>query len=354
MSYASDFIDEDDYDLAASLSAKPAPLPEPSHPLLAPLAAAQEILTRLDVLTSCASEDVAHGLRARMAFREASGWLAYSHVWVHHHDLALRSSYITSSYSVAALRGDLTPALPASTARGFHLDGVPDDHLVDLALDLAKLWRRLAELSTWSPLENGSSLYRSLDKPGILGAASPEAVEHWLAGVRARDDATPALLRAGQAAREWANLPGNNTDLSIDAMFMAAAAWKLRGHGRSIPLPFWSAPNQHHHRLSPKTGVSFLAGWLDCVVRAARVGLDELERLQLLEAKAAEITGTKRAKLPAATRFVIRQPVITAGSLAAGLKITPPAASVLVKQMEKLGLIIEVTRRESWRAYVVR
>lgn len=47
-----------------------------THPLLAPLADAADARARLEAAT--ASPGVAEGLRARVAYREAAGWLAYA------------------------------------------------------------------------------------------------------------------------------------------------------------------------------------------------------------------------------------------------------------------------------------
>src|SRR5215203_4072025 len=50
--------------------------------LLAPLANAQDALARLDARAETASAPVRTGLIARLAFREAAGWLAATHAWV--------------------------------------------------------------------------------------------------------------------------------------------------------------------------------------------------------------------------------------------------------------------------------
>ena len=347
--------DEDDFDLidrSLALRAKP---PSEEHKLLAPLASAQDALTRLDAVASMCSQDVLEGLRARMAFKEAAGLLAYSHVWVHPIDLALRSSHHTSSYASASLKGDLRPALPNTIAAGSHLDGVPEDSLVDLALRYAGLWRRLGDLSTWFAGLDGelAALEETLGKLGWHGEFDENA-QNWFDQVR-KAAPSPALLQAGWAGRAWGNLPGNRPDLTADGSFLAAATWKKKGHGRTIPLPFWCAPNTLHNKLSLKTGLDWSLAWLEIVERAARLGLGELEFLRFTESRIEELPAkTKRAKLPAALRFAIRQPVFTASSLARYVKITAPAASVLVNQMEEAGLIREATRRKSWRAFVLK
>jgi hypothetical protein len=351
-----DFLpDEDRFDLFdRSLAARAKP-PSEEHKLLAPLASAQDALTRLDALASMCSRDVLEGLRARMAFKEASGLLAYSHVWVHPLDLALRSSHHTSSYASASLKGDLHAALPNTLSAGYRLDVGPEDSLVDLALRYAGMWRRLADLNTWfAGLDSDlSAVGETLGKLGWHGEPD-DYVQGWLDQVR-KAAPSPALLQAAWAGRAWGNLPGNRPDLTPDGSFLAAATWKKKGHGRTIPLPFWLAPNTLHNKLSLKTGLDWKLAWLEVVERAARLGLDELENLRAAESRIEELpVKTKRAKLPLALKFAIRQPVFTASSLARYSKITSPAASALVNQMEEAGLIKEATKRKAWRAYVLR
>jgi hypothetical protein len=347
--------DEDDFDLIdRSLAARAKP-PSEEHKLLAPLASAQDALSRLNAMASMSSRDVTEGLRARMAFMEASGLLAYSHVWVHPLDLALRSSHHTSSYASANVKGDLRPALPNTLSAGYLLDVVPEDSLVDLALRYAGIWRRLADFSTWFAGLDGDlfAFVETLGKVGWHGEAD-ENVQEWLDQVR-KAAPSPPLLQAGWAGRSWGNLAGNRPDLTPDGSFLAAATWKKKGQGRTIPLPFWSAPNTFHNRLSLKTGLDWSLAWLEVVERAARLGLDELENLRAAESRIEELPAkTKRAKLPAALRFAIRQPVFTASSLARHIKITAPAASALVNQMEEAGLIKEATKRKAWRAFALK
>lgn len=347
--------DEDEFDLIdRSLAPRAKPLAE-EHKLLAPLASAQDALTRLDAMASMCSRDVLEGLRARMAFKEASGLLAYSHVWVHPLDLALRSSYHTSSYTSASLKGDLRPALPNTLSAGYRLDAVPEDSLVDLALRYAGMWRRLADLSTWFAGLDGdlATLEETLRKLGWHGELDEHA-QGWFDQIR-KAAPSPSLLQAGWTGRSWGNLPGNRPALTLDGSFLAAAAWKKKGHGRSVSLPFWSAPNTMHNRLSLKTGLDWSLAWLDVVECAARLGLDELENLRAAESRIEELPAkTKRAKLPLAWLVAIRQPVFTASSLARYVKITAPAANALVNQMEETGLIKEATDRKAWRAFTLK
>jgi hypothetical protein len=52
--------------------------PDYAHPLLAPLAKAQDAVARLEACAEAAPPDIAEGLGARLAYREGAGWLACS------------------------------------------------------------------------------------------------------------------------------------------------------------------------------------------------------------------------------------------------------------------------------------
>src|SRR3954454_16408422 len=187
---------EEETEPPGKLRARPvAKEPDYTHPLLAPLARAQEAVARLDAHTEAAHAAIAEGLRARLSYREASGWLAYSHVWIHSRDLALRDAGLTASYGPAAAIGRQAAELPATTAHGAEFSIAPSDHAVDQALRFAALWRRLAEFRTWKPLENAAAMQETLQ---FLGCAAPLAeIGDWLAIIDQLQG--PALIRAGQA-----------------------------------------------------------------------------------------------------------------------------------------------------------
>src|SRR5271166_577718 len=101
---------------------QPAAEPDYDHPLLVPLARAQDAVARLESRIEAASPVVAEGLRARTSYREASGWLAHAHIWIHPQDLALRDAGLTGSYGAAARAGRLESELPATAAQGSGFD----------------------------------------------------------------------------------------------------------------------------------------------------------------------------------------------------------------------------------------
>ncbi len=328
--------------------------PDFTHPLLTPLARAQDAVARLEARAAAASPAVAEGLRTRMSYREAAGWLSHAHVWIHPQDLALRDAGLTGSYGTAARLGHMANVLPATVAQGADMGAMASDIgidvTVDLALRFARLWRRLAEYRTWRPLADATSLLETLQSLGFRSDAVTADV--WLASVNARVEG-PALIRAGRAARNWINRPGGRDPLSLDGMLLAACLWREQGFGRPLALPFWSAGEQRHHRLSLRVGLEWMAGYLDGVAAAARVGGDELARLQSAEEKGQTLVRTVRSRLPAALEAMLRAPIVTARGLAKDLDVTSQAALGLLRQLREAGIIREATGRGSWRAFVV-
>jgi hypothetical protein len=323
-----------------------------THPLLAPLAEAQDTVARLEATVATTSSAVVQGLRARVAYREAAGWLAHAHTWLHPRDLALRDAGLTGSYTAADLAGHLDAELPTMAAQDSKPDMVPSDDMVGSALRLARLWRRLAEHRTWRPIADASAVQDTLASLGWSVASDDAAIEDWLHAARRRDRG-PALIRAGHSARDWMNRQGHRDPLATDGLFLAACVWRDAGFGRDIPLPFWSAPVQLHHRLSLQIGTAWLAGFLACIAAAARAAREELAGLQRAETAGATLARTTRSQLPRAVEHVLRSPVVTARGLAEDLAITPQAALRLLRHLIAAGVIREATGRAAWRAFTM-
>src|SRR5271165_3461178 len=321
-----------------------------NHPLLAPLADAADAMARLEASVAAASPAAIEGLRARIAYREAAGWLAHAHVWVHPRDLALRDAGLTGSYAVAALAGRLDAELPTMTLGGSAPEMVPSDQVVGIALRLARLWRRLAEHRSWRPVADLAAVRNTLESLGWPVTADDAAVDEWLATVCRRDQG-PALIRAGRGARDWMNRQGHTDPLAMGGLFLAACLWRENGFGRDIPLPFWSAPAQLHHRLALRVGTEWLASFLACITAAARAARDELAGLQRAETAGATLARTARSQLPRALDHVLRSPVVTARGLADHLSISPQAALGLLRQLVVAGVVREATGRAAWRAF---
>jgi len=321
-----------------------------THPLLSPLAEAQDAVARLEASAAAASSAVIEGLRARVAFREAAGWLGHAHTWVHPRDLALRDAGVTGSYTAAALADRLDAELPATTMQGASPDIVPSDDVTGAALRLARLWRRLAERRTWRPIRGPAAVRETLASLGWPAAGDDDAIGDWLAAISARDQG-PALIRAARGARAWINRQGHADPLAADGVFLAACIWRDAGFGRDIPLPFWSAPVQLHHRLALQLGTAWIAGFLACIAAAARAAREEQAGLLRAEAAGAALARTARSHLPQALDHVLRSPVVTARSLAENLSITPQAALKLIRQLLAAGVVREATGRAAWRAF---
>jgi hypothetical protein len=216
------------------------------------------------------------------------------------------------------------------------------------ALRLARAWRQLGEIRSWQPVADLEAVRKTLQS---LGCRIPEDAEitDWLALIDALKE-QPALIRVGSAARDWMNLAGvEHTDPA--GFFLAACLWREKSLRRPIALPFWSAPEKHHHRLSQHFGVQWMADYLETVRAAAIVGLQELERLRQVEEKGRLLGATSRSRLPDAMNCVLRAPIVTVNSLAKKLDVTPQAALGLLRQLMTAGIVRERTGRASWRAF---
>ena len=301
-------------------------------------------MARLEAAAAAASAPVRDGLGARLAFREAAGWLAQQGHWIHPVDLALRDAGLTGSYAAARLGQRLPSVLPATAEASEPLQHVPDDQEVALALTVARLWRRLCESQTWRPLQDPGALAAILSSLGE-GAASPVADR--LERLRLSDN-LPTLITAGLLARDWQETPSDR--LSLPGTFLAACAWHAQG---AAALPVWSAPVQRLHRLALQPRRGWLPLFLQAVAEAAMRGRQELARLQRAEAKAAGIVRTARSHLPAAAALALRLPVVTPRLMASTLGITHRAALGLTRELEIAGVIRETTGRSAWRAFAV-
>jgi hypothetical protein len=320
---------------------------EDSRALLLPLARAQDGLARLGATAAAASATVQEGLRTRLAFREAAGWLAHQGYWVHPIDLALRDAGLTGSYAAARLGQRLPSVLPATTRAAEEMQDVPEDDMpedrdIALALTVARLWRRLGEQRTWRPLENLEAL-APLGESGPPAALAERLQRLW------PPDDLPPLIIAGTIARDWQD-GGRRDRLSLAGIFLAGCVWQTQG-GNALPL--WSAPVQRLHRLALQPRQGWLALFLGAVADAAQQAGQELARLQRAEALAAGLARTARSRLPEAAALALRRPIVTARLLAAGLGVSHRAALGLAGQLQAAGVIRETTGRAAWRAFAV-
>jgi hypothetical protein len=218
-------------------------------------------------------------------------------------------------------------------------------------LRLARSWRRLAELRSWRPVGDAEAVRTTLQSLGY-GRAEDEAIKDWLAGVYGREWGGPDLIRVGRAVADWLCQPGVR-DTDPEGVFLGACLWHDKNRKAAIPLPFWSAPDVYHHRLSLRVGLGWMAQFLGCVTEAALIGLRELARLLEAEKKRVNIGVTARSRLPDALDAMLRAPIVTVDSLAKSLHVTPRAALGLLQQLMAKGFVREATGRSSWRAFAL-
>jgi hypothetical protein len=323
--------------------------------LLAPLAAAEGTLGRLEATLALGSPQVATGLRARIADREAAGWLAHQGCWIHPLDLAMREAGLTGSYTAATIARRLPSVLPNTLADGQAPEAPPEDATAEQALLLARLWRRLAELPRWGRLRDPDGL-AALLRP-LLGADLPPALLAAWGDASAQVADLPPLLRAAFAAQAFTRLAApeeaRGERLARAAILLAAAVWREAGHGAVLPLPFWSAPAELLHRLALSAAGDWPLGFLRVVLSAAEWAARELERLRAAEQRLASLPCTARAKLPEAAALALSAPLLTRRTLAQSLGVSPQAALALLDRLRAAGTLREATGRAGWRVFVL-
>ena len=378
--------------LAALAPAAPATDPAVDSPgwpaLLAPLAAAEDALSRLDAGAAAASDAVREGLRARLAFAEAAGWLrAIGRAWVDPRDLALAEAGLLGGFAAAALAGRAAGALPmtagvlgapgraAATLRD-EADRLPDGDALLRALALARALRRLAATG-WDPLASLAATTAALAAldPGRSASAAPVRLRParfaaWRraalgapdaqSGADGDEGALPPLLAAGLAAAVWLEaeaLEETEPD-AAQALLLATAVARRRGRTRAVALPFWGTGpggSQRPVDVAPlRDPAAWPAAFLRRVAAAARRGSEELARLRDAEAAAARLAAAegRRSLLPAAADAALRAPALTARGLARRLGATPQGAALLLKRLAAAGIVREATGRRSFRAFV--
>ena len=157
---------------------------------------------------------------------------------------------------------------------------------------------------------------------------------------------------------------------AIQALAVTAIMLKRMGVTEIIPLPLWAAwsalcapddpgvlprlRGDTAARLAPD-GALWPLVFLHLTAESARTGSRIWAELRAAEATGLAFAGgeDKRSRLPATVDLLLRQPALTAPSLARRLDITPQAALRLFARLEQAGLVREVTGRESFRAFAL-
>ena len=354
--------------------------------LLAPLAAAQDALARLDARAATVPPALRDGLIARLAFHEAAGWLAATHAWVHPHDLALRARTLTGGFDAALRAGTGQAALPNTLASGetaWTMDADPlaplrDEAGVAPALHLARLLWSLPRRH--DPLATIDAAAAVLAPLGHRPAADFDAdrFARWRATWRplvARrgsqpGPALPPLLAAASAAQGWMEAGVTEKPTAAQALAVAALLLARTGALRVIPLPVWSAwpalgrpGSAGLPRLRASTadfvGEAGQDSWplrfLCLVAESTRAGLRLLDQLETVAQRGAGLCAgrDRRSRLPEALAAALRVPALTPKALARSLRITPDAAARLLGTLADAGLVAEITGRRSFRAFAV-
>lgn len=357
---------------------RPAPRPRAVSDagwLLAPLAAAQDALARLDAAAAAAPAPLRQGFVSRLSLREASGYLASQGAFVHPTDLALRAAGLTGRFDTALQRARPETALPNSRP---HLPEAWDpadlstlsafEQAAIRALGLARLLAALPRAH--DPLADPSAAATVLG-PLFARDLDPVRFRAWRARLRRRPSpAIPALLRAADAALDWMEAGIVDEPDPIQALAIAALLLARTGTLQAVPLPVWTGfpgvgrvSDGGLPRLAPaatrRLGVRGEVGWrgafLGLVAESARAGLRELGWLSEAAASGSRLAAARdrRSTLGQALEAVLAAPVITPSQLADQLRVTQQAARRLLGILAEAGIVREVTGRGSFRAYAV-
>jgi len=358
--------------------------------LLATLADASDALGRLDARVGSSDEAIRTGLFARLAFTEASGWLAHTHSWVHPLDLALRAVGLTAPAALAAL-GAGARALPHTMAQPAGRLGWEDPPLdtmpaADLAMaDALAFARLLRRLPSGGPHPFGNAaagadtladLGATIDRDALAGwwdAHAPAPPPRRRYGARREEGGMfrPPLLAGAIAAQAWMQAAITDPPAPAHALLASFGRLVRLAPVRSVFVPFWSAypavgfGNRGALPTLRSETADRIAGWgasvpwpaagLHLIAESARMGLRDLDRLQTAAETGRNVLAAtdKRSRLPDTLDALLRVPLLTPKALATELRIAPQTATTLLREMQGRGVARETTGRGRFRAYAV-
>ncbi|RWO93806.1 MAG: DUF1612 domain-containing protein, partial [Mesorhizobium sp.] len=172
----------------------------------------------------------------------------------------------------------------------------------------------------------------------------------WLAVIDTlRGENMPAVLAAAIAWEAWQDIEPLQHQHWLGTLLVAAL---LRETGKVASHLFCLHAGlrmiARDRRKSPVRGIRLLAG-LDAFAEAAAAGLKELDRLMMAKSQMERRLRNrqKNSSMPALIELVLARPVVSAGLIAAELKISQRAALGLVAELG----IREVTGRGRYRAW---
>ncbi|RWI31457.1 RHE_PE00001 family protein [Mesorhizobium sp.] len=172
----------------------------------------------------------------------------------------------------------------------------------------------------------------------------------WLAVVdRLRGETMPAVLSAAIAWDSWQDIEPLQHQHWLGTLLVAALLrerGKVGSHLFCLNAGLRVVPRERRRARDRTTRL--LAG-LDAFAEAASAGLKELDRLALAKGQMERRLRNRRknSSLPALIELVLARPVVSAGLIAAELKISQRAALDLVAELG----IREVTGRGRYRAW---
>lgn len=315
---------------------------------LSKLLKAHAAMVRLDTVIGEAAHPISQAILSRIALSEASGFLAHHKARISPRDLALRAAGITGSYTVAVESGRLERELIWSGGE-VQAEDLPDDWDVAGAIAFARHLKRIP--GGKFPLRMREERDAALSEIGVKISGNVD-MDHWLETIPSQFDRPGLLLAAWIAAY---GLPGRQRECKLDigALVMAAAVLAETGAFRHAPLMIWSAPTSWLDRLGTQGGEAFEHGFLDAVAEAAMSGLREAKRLLDAASKIHELDSRRGSTITRAAGIAVAEPVITLSFLATKLSVTTRAASTIINRLVAAGFLVEITRRDAWRAYSI-
>lgn len=160
-------------------------------------------------------------------------------------------------------------------------------------------------------------------------------------------DETPALARALALLDDWAR-----RDRTITPWLAFPVVLRRMGlTQRTLPCLVTGDPGQ---RFVQGDRPALLKRLLKQLRRSAEDGLTRLERLEdTVQRGAATIAAQHRpGKLADLGRLALTRPCLAARSLALQLDLTVSGAGKLLERATRLGLLVEISGRGTWRSYV--
>lgn len=355
---------EDDDEPSKPLLHQTTPVFKPSGPsgAITAIATAEDVISRLDASCSVCHVRIRNGLIARLAYREAAGWLTSITQWIHPNDLALRDIGLTGSFSAAALIGNLSNELPNTIGNEDQEDyfgTLPEDHAIDIALNYARFVKRIALFKTWNPLSSLNDMIEVMSKLGLDRYTTKSIYEIW-SDTPLSDD-QPKLVYAIKKALVWRELDqeAHRGYADLRCSFIMAALMKSNERLRTVVLPIWSGQPILQSRLNSESpfvkGEETVNACLKLIIESVHSTSRELLRLSDIHESLNDFIkkSTSRSKMPTVIDILFKYPILTPKALTNILKISDRSATGLLSELMKAKLIRESTGRKSYRGFLI-